>query len=103
MEQIEIKRFLLDKGIPPHVKGFEYLMLALDMCQNDKRYLHELTKSLYRDIANKCGETTTRTERAMRHALTFLPKHITIGGFLSLSLVEMEEVVFNKKRRHFYD
>lgn len=102
MEQIEIKRFLLDKGIPPHIKGFEYLTQALDMCQKEKRYLRELTRSLYNDIANNNGETKTRTERALRNALSFLPKHFTISGFLSLALIEIEEIESHKKRRKCY-
>lgn len=102
MEQIEIKRFLLDKGIPSHVKGFEYLTQALSMCQKEKRYLYELTKSLYKDIADMNGETVTRTERALRNALSFLPKHFTIGGFLSLALIEIEEIECHNKRRKCY-
>lgn len=98
MEQIEIKRFLLDKGIPPHIKGFEYLTQALEMCQKEKRYIHQLTKSLYKDIADINGETAARTERDLRTALSFLPRRFTIGSFLSLSLIEIEEIEFNKGR-----
>lgn len=91
MEQIEIKRFLLNKGIHAHLKGFDYLARALEMCQEHKYYIRELTKSLYPELGKEFGDSSTQAERAMRHALSSFPKHIKIGEFLALSLIEMEE------------
>ncbi len=98
MEQIEIKRYLLDKGILPNLKGFEFLSKAIYMCQADRRLLHELTKRLYIGIAEDFNETAIRVERAMRHAISSLKPHRTIGEFLAFALFEIDEIEYRLRR-----
>lgn len=56
-------------GIPPHIKGFNFLREAVRMVYEDEMILGAITKDLYPVIANKYGTTPSRVERAMRHGI----------------------------------
>lgn len=56
-------------GIPAHIKGYQYLRDAIMMCVNDAEMLNSITKILYPTIAKKNGTTSSRVERAIRHAI----------------------------------
>lgn len=56
-------------GIPAHIKGYAYLREAIQMVYNDIELLSSVTKILYPEIAKKFGTTSSRVERAIRHAI----------------------------------
>ncbi|MGG3331915.1 sporulation transcription factor Spo0A [Brevibacillus formosus] len=56
-------------GVPAHIKGYLYLREAITMVYNDVELLGSITKVLYPDIAKKFNTTTSRVERAIRHAI----------------------------------
>ncbi len=56
-------------GVPPHIKGYQYLRKAIIMCVTDITILDFITKQLYPDIAKMFNTTSDRVERAMRHAI----------------------------------
>jgi len=56
-------------GVPPHIKGFQYLRDAIIMSVNDERFLHSITKLLYPSIAQLHDTTSSRVERAIRNAI----------------------------------
>jgi two-component system response regulator (stage 0 sporulation protein A) len=56
-------------GIPPHIKGYDYLGEAIEMVLADHNHIHNITKTLYPTVAKKFKTTTTRVERAIRHAI----------------------------------
>ena len=60
---------LLDVGINPGLLGWDYLKVGLEMVYNDREYLRNMTGKLYPDIAKEVGSTTSRVERAIRHAI----------------------------------
>lgn len=64
-----IIEMLRKTGIPAHVKGYEYLKKALDLCWINKNYLDGVTKHLYPAIAKEFHTTPSRVERAIRHAI----------------------------------
>ena len=61
---------LLKLGVPPHLKGYSYIVYALELVLIDPNLLQHITKGLYIDVAKKYGTTPSRVERAIRHAIT---------------------------------
>ncbi len=56
-------------GVPAHIKGYHYLRDAIIMSVNDMEMLNSITKVLYPTIAKKYQTTSSRVERAIRHAI----------------------------------
>ena len=59
---------LLALGVKPNLKGFHYLVDAVDIYLNHKGDL-SITKGLYPEIARKHNTTGSRVERSIRHAI----------------------------------
>ena len=56
-------------GMPHHLKGYRYLLSAIAKCLEDRTELDCIVKGLYLKVAEENGDTVTRTERAIRHAI----------------------------------
>lgn len=56
-------------GVPAHIKGYQYLRYAIMMAIDDADIINSVTKVLYPTVAKKFGTTTSRVERAIRHAI----------------------------------
>lgn len=56
-------------GVPAHIKGYHYLREAIIMAVNDIEIMESVTKCLYPSVAKKHGTTSSRVERAIRHAI----------------------------------
>jgi two-component system response regulator (stage 0 sporulation protein A) len=56
-------------GMPAHIKGYSYLRQAIIMTVHDPDMINAVTKELYPTIAKSFGTTTSRVERAIRHAI----------------------------------
>ena len=56
-------------GVPAHIKGYQYLRDAIIMSVNDSEMLGAITKVLYPTIARNYKTTSSRVERAIRHAI----------------------------------
>ena len=56
-------------GVPAHIKGYQYLREAILMVYEDVEILGSVTKVLYPQIADKFYTTSSRVERAIRHAI----------------------------------
>lgn len=56
-------------GIPAHIKGYHYLRDAILMAIDDMDVLNAITKVLYPTVAKKHQTTSSRVERAIRHAI----------------------------------
>lgn len=56
-------------GVPAHIKGYMYLREAITMVYNNIELLGSITKVLYPDIGKKFNTTSSRVERAIRHAI----------------------------------
>ncbi len=59
---------LLKIGIPAGVKGMTYICDAMELFDTDPYYPDGKISSLYADIARKHDTTSSRVERAIRHA-----------------------------------
>lgn len=66
---IEITKMLHDIGVPAHIKGYSFLRSAISSIYYNNDYLGQVTKSLYPEIAKKYHSTSSRVERAIRHAI----------------------------------
>ena len=58
-----------DIGIPAHVKGYQYLRESILMAVDDMEVMSAITKILYPQVARKFHSTSSRVERAIRHAI----------------------------------
>ena len=56
-------------GVPAHIKGYQYLREAIMMSVEDTTMLSSITKVLYPSIAKRFQTTSSRVERAIRHAI----------------------------------
>lgn len=65
----DITGIIHEIGIPAHIKGYQYLREAIFMVVRDMDMLNCITKVLYPTIAKKFQTTSSRVERAIRHAI----------------------------------
>ncbi len=56
-------------GIPAHIKGYHYLRTAIMLSVNNDEMINCITKLLYPTVAKKYQTTSSRVERAIRHAI----------------------------------
>lgn len=65
----DVTNIIHEIGVPAHIKGYQYLRDAIIMSVNDDEMLGSITKRLYPTIAKKNKTTSSRVERAIRHAI----------------------------------
>ena len=56
-------------GVPAHIKGYQYLRTAIKLSVEDSDMLGSVTKLLYPTVAKIFNTTSSRVERAIRHAI----------------------------------
>ncbi len=56
-------------GIPAHIKGYHYLRSAIILSVTDPDMINSVTKLLYPTVAQMYHTTSSRVERAIRHAI----------------------------------
>lgn len=67
--ETDITKMLHEPGIPAHIKGYQYLRDAISMVVRDREMMEAVTKILYPEIAKKNYTSSSRVERAIRHAI----------------------------------
>ena len=67
--EIVITDIIHQIGVPAHIKGYHYLREAIMMAVSDIDIMNSVTKCLYPSVAKKHGTTSSRVERAIRHAI----------------------------------
>lgn len=67
--ETDVTDIIHEIGVPAHIKGYQYLREAIIMSVNDMDMLNSITKILYPTIAKKYQTTSSRVERAIRHAI----------------------------------
>ena len=65
----QVTKIIHQIGVPAHIKGYQYLRTAILMTIEDSDVINSVTKILYPSVAKKYGTTTSRVERAIRHAI----------------------------------
>ncbi|MDD6479124.1 MAG: sporulation transcription factor Spo0A [Oscillospiraceae bacterium] len=56
-------------GVPAHIKGYHYLREAIILSIKNSEIINSVTKLLYPTVAKKHATTSSRVERAIRHAI----------------------------------
>ena len=64
-----ISGFMLELGIPAHLRGYQYLRSAVEMCAENMELVGSVTKLLYPDLAKLYKTTDQKIERAIRNAI----------------------------------
>lgn len=67
--EIMVTNMIHEIGVPAHIKGYQYLRDSIIMAVYDMDILNSITKQLYPAIAEKFHTTSSRVERAIRHAI----------------------------------
>ena len=67
--QISITKALHELGVPSHIKGYQYIREGVTLVYHNPKIVGGITKELYPEIAKKYHSTTSRVERAIRHAI----------------------------------
>ena len=56
-------------GVPAHIKGYHYLRDSIIMVIEQSSIINSVTKQLYPAVAKRNNTTSSRVERAIRHAI----------------------------------
>ncbi len=67
--ETQVTKIIHQIGVPAHIKGYQYLRTAIIMTVNDGEIINSVTKVLYPSVAKRYGTTSSRVERAIRHAI----------------------------------
>ncbi len=69
MLERDVSEFMLELGIPAHLRGYYYLREAVILSVSDMELVGSVTKLLYPVIARRYKTTFQRVERAIRNAI----------------------------------
>ncbi len=67
--ETQVTKVIHQIGVPAHIKGYQYLRTAIMMTMEDADIINSVTKILYPSVAKKYATTSSRVERAIRHAI----------------------------------
>ena len=67
--EAQVTKIIHQIGVPAHIKGYQYLRTAILLTVRDSDIINSVTKILYPTVAKKYQTTTSRVERAIRHAI----------------------------------
>lgn len=67
--EVKVTEVIHQVGVPAHIKGYQYLREAIMMAVADMNSVGAITKILYPAIAKQFKTTSSRVERAIRHAI----------------------------------
>lgn len=67
--EILVTEIIHQLGVPAHIKGYHYLRTAILASIENSQLLESITKGLYPTVASRYQTTSSRVERAIRHAI----------------------------------
>lgn len=67
--ETQVTKIIHQIGVTAHIKGYQYLRTAILLTIQDSDIINSVTKVLYPSVAKKYATTTSRVERAIRHAI----------------------------------
>lgn len=67
--ELMITEIIHDIGVPAHIKGYQYIRYSIMLAVKDETIISSITKTLYPTVAKKHNTTSSRVERAIRHAI----------------------------------
>ena len=67
--EMQVTEIIHQIGVPAHIKGYQYLRDAILMAIEDDSIINAVTTRLSPAVAKKHSTTSSRVERAIRHAI----------------------------------
>jgi len=67
--EVMVTEIIHQIGVPAHIKGYHYLREAIMLTIKNQDIINSVTKQLYPTVAKKHTTTSSRVERAIRHAI----------------------------------
>lgn len=67
--EVKISKMLHSLGIPSHIKGYQYIRESIMLIYHNPYIIGGITKELYPEVAGRYKTTSSRVERAIRHAI----------------------------------
>ncbi|MCL2056482.1 MAG: sporulation transcription factor Spo0A [Oscillospiraceae bacterium] len=67
--EIAVTEIIHQIGVPAHIKGYHYLRDSIILVTRQPEIIDSVTKQLYPTVAKKNNTTSSRVERAIRHAI----------------------------------
>jgi two-component system response regulator (stage 0 sporulation protein A) len=64
-----ITNIFITVGIPAHIKGYQFLREAIKMAIENPDIINSITKRLYPSVAERFSTSSSKVERAIRHAI----------------------------------
>lgn len=64
-----VARLMHEVGVPASIRGYDYIRESIMLALGNKNILKSITKELYPSIAKSNDTTSSRVERAIRHAV----------------------------------
>ena len=64
-----LANIFISAGIPPHIKGYQFLREAVKQALSDPSMINNITKMLYPAVAERFNTSPSKVERAIRHAI----------------------------------
>jgi len=64
-----IMDILKELCVPAHIKGYRYLIYAIEICMDDNSIIDNVIDKLYPGVAEEFDDTSSRVQRAIRHAI----------------------------------
>jgi two-component system response regulator (stage 0 sporulation protein A) len=91
----QITKLLHELGVPAHIKGYLYLRTAIGMVHDEIELLGGITKVLYPEIAKQYKTTSSRVERAIRHAVEVA---FNRGNTVMINKIFSYTICYNKSK-----
>lgn len=67
--EVMVTEIIHQIGVPAHIKGYHYLRDSIMLVIQQPEIIDSVTKQLYPTVAKKNNTTSSRVERAIRHAI----------------------------------
>lgn len=67
--EVAVTEIIHQIGVPAHIKGYHFLRYAIMAAVEDPDIINAVTKRLYPAVAKQFDTTSSRVERAIRHAI----------------------------------
>ncbi len=67
--EVTVSEIMHELGVPAHIKGYQYLRTSIILSVNSPEMMNSVTKVLYPTVAKQYDTTSSRVERAIRHAI----------------------------------
>ena len=66
---LAVSNLLHSLGMPSHIKGYQYIRESIKLMYDNPGMIGGITKEIYPEIADRFDTTSSRVERAIRHAI----------------------------------